>query len=222
MTTFLTRRHFATFALVAGTLLGCREETSSPNSQGAVSAPGPPALRLVRRLEADVRTLNYIHHTEEGERQVLAYIHDPLVAIDQNLQPAPSLATHWTMSRDGRIFTLHLDPRATFSDGVPLTAADVLFTLNAILDEKSPQFSAAFSDLDRTKTRALDDHSVLLAFKETRAGRLLAFNIGILPKHAYKAVRKREIAEVIGTGAYIVKQHVPGRRRDRAANELLA
>lgn len=56
------------------------------------SEPAPPTLsRVSRRLDADVKTLNYLLHTTEEERQVLAYLYDPLIALDQNLKPAPGM-----------------------------------------------------------------------------------------------------------------------------------
>jgi len=43
-------------------------------------------------------------------------------------EPIPVLATHWEISNNNRTYTFFLDPRATFSDGRPLTAYDVSFT----------------------------------------------------------------------------------------------
>jgi hypothetical protein len=46
-------------------------------------------------------------------------LYDPLIALDQNLEPAPGIAARWEMGDGGRTYALHLDPRATFSDGRP-------------------------------------------------------------------------------------------------------
>ena len=50
----------------------------------------------------------------------------------------PSLAESWTTSADGRTFTLKLR-QAVFSDGVPFTADDVLFSFAAVYDAKVQQ-----------------------------------------------------------------------------------
>ena len=86
------------FSLVLVLLLAggaCRRETPAPPPPAtAPVASNTPREggRLVRRLESDIRTLSYILHTEEEERQILSLIYDPLVAFDQNLTPIPGIA----------------------------------------------------------------------------------------------------------------------------------
>ncbi len=83
---------------------------------------------LVRRLENDINTLNYILQTTQYERWVLSCLYDPLIDLDANLQPVPGTAARWEVSPDHLIYTLHLDRRSTFSDGTPVLASDVVFT----------------------------------------------------------------------------------------------
>src|SRR5712691_5717399 len=45
----------------------------------------------------------------------------------------PDFATSWSTSADGKTWTFHLVPNAKWSDGKPLTSADVAFTLNTII-----------------------------------------------------------------------------------------
>ena len=42
----------------------------------------------------------------------------------------PDLATSWDISNDGKKYTFHLRPDAQFSDGSPVTAQDVAYSLN--------------------------------------------------------------------------------------------
>jgi len=51
----------------------------------------------------------------------------------KDMSPAPGLATKWTTSPDGRTWTFTVRSGVKFSDGVPLTAADVAYTYNRIL-----------------------------------------------------------------------------------------
>lgn len=48
----------------------------------------------------------------------------------------PGLAESWTVSPDNKVYTIKLRPNLTFSDGSPLTADDVAFTLTVLLDPK--------------------------------------------------------------------------------------
>src|SRR5215213_2395450 len=171
-------------ALLLALSLACTRETPQPPPPPApTNVPAVPheGGRLQLRLESAITTLNYLLHANEDERQVLSFIYDPLVAFDQNLNPIPATATRWEVLDGGRTYVFHLDERATWSDGKPVRASDVVFTLHKILDEDSMQYAAAFELLDREQTKVVDEHTVRVAFKEARAGQLLSFNVGILP-----------------------------------------
>jgi peptide/nickel transport system substrate-binding protein len=202
-------------ALLLALSLACTRETPQPPppppSPKNVPAVPRDGGRLVLRLESAITTLNYLLHTNEDERQVLSFIYDPLVAFDQNLNPIPATATRWEVLDGGRTYVFHLDERATWSDGKPVRASDVVFTLQRILDEESMQYAAAFELLDREQTKAVDEHTVRVAFKEARAGQLLSFNVGILPEHIYGKGDFKKNPAVIGNGPYVLKQ----RTRDR-------
>ena len=163
----------------------------------------------MRRLETEVKTLNYILHTEEDERQVLSMLYEPLVAFDQNLMPIPGLATKWEIGDGGKSYTLHLDPRATWSDGTPVKASDVVFTLGKIIDAESPQFAAWFDGLDRKQTKALDTHTVRVVFAEARVAQIYSFNIGVMPEHVYGKGDFEKNTQVIGNGPYVLKRREP-------------
>ena len=69
-------------------------------------------------------------------------IFTPMVLLDPvTLNPTPSLARSWTVSPSGSTYTFHLDPRAKFQDGVPVTAADVEFTVLSMLN---PHYTGPF------------------------------------------------------------------------------
>lgn len=54
----------------------------------------------------------------------------------ETLQPEPGLAREWTISDDGLTYTFTLQDGVTFSDGTPLTTADVEFTLRGLLTKE--------------------------------------------------------------------------------------
>jgi peptide/nickel transport system substrate-binding protein len=186
-------------------------------------APPPPAKpventthdggRLVRRLEGNIKTLNYLLQTTEDEHQVLALLYDPLVDLDQNLAPIPGVAARWEVLDGGKTYVLHLDPRANFSDGQPVRASDVVFTLNKIFEADSTQFAPWFDGLDREQTKAVGERTVRVVFKEASAGRIFSFNLGVLPEHVYgKEKNFVRSSKVVGNGPYVLKR----RERDRS------
>ena len=203
--------------LVAVSLLACRRETPQPPPPATQTATQPATGprdggRLVRRLQNDVATLNYVLHTLEEERQVLAYLYDPLIDLDQNLNPIPATVARWDVLDQGRAYVLHLDPRATFSDGQPVRASDVIFTLHKILDEESIQYASWFEHLDREKTAVIDERTVRVVFKEARPAQLRSFNIAPMPEHVYAKEKFDRTTKVVGNGPYVLKQRERGGR----------
>ena len=167
--------------------------------------------RITIRLEADPETLNAVLQTTEDERQVLSFVNDPLIAFDQNAKPIPATATRWEVLDGGKTYVLHLDPRATFSDGQPVRASDVVFTLGKIVNDQSPQFSGWFASLDLAQTKAVDERTVRVVFKDARVAQLLAFNIAVLPEHVYGKGEFGKIRKVVGNGPYVVISREVGR-----------
>ena len=212
-------RSLASLLIVTGLLFGsCRDrETPQPPPPTSTTATttvdaGPrKGGRLVRRLEGDINTLSYLHQSTEDERQVLQYIYDPLIDFNASLEPIAGTVERWEIEDEGKTYVLHIDPRAKFSDGQPVTAADVIFTLEKILDEPSVQFSAWFEALDRQQTKAVDDRTVRVVFTEARVPQLVYFNIGVLPKHVYEKLDLKKTTTVVGNGPYVFARRETGK-----------
>src|SRR4051794_39435872 len=65
------------------------------------------------------------------DRGITLQSYQPLLLQDQNLQPTPGLAVSWKM-RDPTTWEIKLRPGVVFSDGSPLTPADVLFSMDRV------------------------------------------------------------------------------------------
>src|SRR3984885_10383040 len=108
--------------------------------------------------------------------------------------------------------TFHLDPRARFSDGKPVTAADVLFSWALLRDKGRPNYRTYYSKV--AKAEALDPLTVRFDFGGTQ-DRELPLILGlmpILPRHAINAATFEEtsMATPIGSGPYRVSAVKPG------------
>lgn len=198
-------------------LAACAKETPAPPppapaaTQTAARTGPVDGGKLNRRITNDVNTLNYVLQSSEEERQVMQYLFDPLIDLDEHANPIPGIATRWEILDGGKTYVLHLDPKATFSDKRPVRAADVVFTLNRIVTEEALQFAAWFEGLDRENTKAVDDHTVRVAFKEPRVGQLLSFNIGVMPEHVYGKGDFAKNRKVVGAGPYVLISREVGR-----------
>jgi peptide/nickel transport system substrate-binding protein len=170
--------------------VSCGRETPAPQSAAATPDDNMPQEggTLLRHLPADVATLNPVIPTSRYDRLVMNYIFTPLVTLDVDLKPGPGLATKWEISPDGLNYVFHLDPRATFSDGTPVHASDVLYTIAKVVDPttEAAQAAGGFDKIDMSKTHVIDDHTIAVGFKEALAPQLAHFNdILVMPEHVY-------------------------------------
>ena len=122
----------------------------------------------------------------------------------------PALARRWASSDDGGEFVFELDPRAKWSDGTPVTAADVKWTFDAVTDPKSDtgpwKPTLAFFE----SPEALDERTVRFVKKERGAKDwrdvLNCSSFWILPRHAFagRDFNKLDFVGAVSGGAYMI------------------
>jgi len=116
------------------------------------------------------------------------------------------LAKSAEVSADGLTVTFHLDPRARFSDGVPVTAADVVWTFNTLMTQGAPFYAGYYGGV--ANVRADGAETVVFTLKPG-SGRDLPSNLGgifILPAHFWKGRNFADplLVAPIGSGPYQV------------------
>jgi peptide/nickel transport system substrate-binding protein len=171
---------------------------------------------VFRRLPGDVSTMNPLLPTSHYDRWVSHYLFTPMVDFDVNLQPTPGLAKSWEISPDGKVFTFHLDPKATFDDGLPVRPSDVLFSLKKITDPatEAAQLAGHFQKVDWANTKAVDDHTVAIAFLEAYAPQMGFFNdLLVAPEHVYSQgdFKADYNFKTVGNGPYKLVRRVAGK-----------
>ena len=127
----------------------------------------------------------------------------------------PSLARKWAVSDDGREFTFVLDERATWSDGRPVTAEDVRWTFDAVMDPKS-MTGPWKSMLGFFEPPEVVDMRTVRFRKKGESPRdwrdiLNCATFWILPKHAF-AGRDFDKINLVGAvvgGAYVIARAEP-------------
>lgn len=140
---------------------------------------------LVRVLEGDCATLNYVLYTSQYEAEVLNYVLRNVVDLDRELNYVPGLAEKWDVSADGLTYTFHLRADATWEDGKPVTADDFEFTVRSILDPKIPSPNKKPLFEDYASSKVVDPKTYSITFRKPFAGRLGLFNMALIPKHVY-------------------------------------
>lgn len=103
--------------------------------QAGEQDPRTPPVGLVAGLLGHPGDLD--PHTGSGRSGalVLEQIYDTLVRPGPDLLPQPGLATRWEVSDDGLTWTFHLHRGVTFHDGTPLTADDVVASLQRVREQ---------------------------------------------------------------------------------------
>jgi microcin C transport system substrate-binding protein len=119
---------------------------------------------------------------------VFNLVYDSLLDLDpETLEFEPLIASSWTISPDKKTFTFRIDPRAKWADGVKVTAGDVKFTIDTIMN-KSNLTSVQRISFSRFEEPVVeDDHTVVFKAKFVH---FLNFanlaSLNILPGHIYK------------------------------------
>ncbi len=119
------------------------------------------------------------------------------------------------LAKDRMSMVYHIHPKATFSDGHPVTADDFVFSWKLISDPQyHPMYKQYFKDIKNVE--ALDDHTVQYTFAILNQELpLITGQMSILPKHIYGQAGKifgsdfDEIA--IGSGPYIIDKYEFGK-----------
>ena len=149
-----------------------------------------------------------------SEIAVLNALYDYLFETDSSSNLVPCLASSWERSEDGREYRLELVEQAVFHDGSPLTAGDVVWTMQWQLDAGGTMADvlAAIESIE-----ALDDHTVVFRLAAPDPDflyRLTEYKLVILKAGA------QNTGEVFnGTGPFIMEELIAGDRAVMRANE---
>ncbi|MDE2446450.1 MAG: ABC transporter substrate-binding protein, partial [Alphaproteobacteria bacterium] len=121
------------------------------------------------------------------------------------------LAESIDASDDRQTFTFKIRPEAKFSDGSPVTAADVQFSMEIQRDHGRPNFKNNYSKI--TKVETPDDHTI--TFYQNKGDRELPMIIGLMPilskkSWAGKNFEDTTLNPLIGSGPYVFGEIKPG------------
>jgi peptide/nickel transport system substrate-binding protein len=215
---------------------GCEPDRSS--SRGELSQQANEARerggQVVVSLRAEPRTFNRFLSSDQTTEVLSMLMQGRLVRINRStFELEPWLAERWESSDDGRTHTLHLRQGVVWSDGVPFTSADVLFSLRAAYDPsvKSPVASSITIKGQPITGAAPDDSTVVLTYPSPSGpGLRLLDMLPILPKHKLEsALSSGKFAqswatttapgEIVGTGPFVLREYQPGQRLVLDRNE---
>jgi peptide/nickel transport system substrate-binding protein len=225
----------APLVLVAAALAisACRPDAPPPSPAGST---GPArGGELVASLRSEPSTYN--RYLPEGAGAAVELVtlltHARLVRVNRVTDELePWLAEGWTVAADGVSFTVTLRDGITFSDGHPLTSADVLFSFKVAYAPavKSPLGLALQINGKPLQVSAVNDRTITVRLPEPFApGLRLLENLPVLPKHKLEAALdagtfagawspSKPLADIAGLGPFVLTEHVAGQRLVFARN----
>jgi len=146
-------------------------------------------------------------------------IFDGLAELDKDLNPVPALAEYWTISEDVTNYTFYLRRGVQFHNGDELTAGDVKFSLERLLDKQtnSPYYqfflprvvgAAEFREGKRKDVagfRVVDEHTFEIQWTKPYVSALYLLSMHfckIMPRERVQGRERRFFERPIGTGPF--------------------
>ena len=141
---------------------------------------------------------------------------------DESFALYGGLASRVSMPPDRSSVHFTINRRARFSDNVPVTSADVKFSLERLRDKGRPNHRYYYSQVSRIETP--DRYNIIFHIAADPPNRELPLILGlmpILPKHIYKNkdIQKAGLALPTGSGPYVVEKITPGSQVRFARNK---
>ena len=199
------------FALNAGLGASGAPTASAVSPLSAPTDSLPPIGPTIREgILSRPSSINPLTSRTQADRDLVALIYSGLAKLGPGSTVVPDLAKSWTTDRTGAIWTVRMRPDATWQDGAPVTAADVVFTVKLLQDPKYNGPSA--SSWSEVKVTALNDHTVRFVLRTPLAGFVYALRQPLLPEHLLRGVAVTGLADSpfsmapVGSGPYRLVQ----------------
>ncbi|MFQ3646313.1 MAG: ABC transporter substrate-binding protein [Anaerolinea sp.] len=154
-------------------------------------APGEGGFIIEGNFGGDVANLNPILLSDTASARVAGFIYPGLIGVDVTTatftenDPA-ALVTNWEISEDGLVYTFTLRDDWVWSDGTPITSADILYSWNAIIN---PEVQSRYAYLTEyiEKVEAPTPNTYVVTFKENTCQNLPFASLPIVPSHVLPA-----------------------------------
>lgn len=155
------------------------------------------------------RSMNPLIGNNITNRVLFSLIYQGLFSVDRNNVPVPILCSYFQATADNRNYTIYLEESATFSDGSPVTTADVIASYEAA--KNSNYYSGRFTYIDSV---VQGESSNAVTFHLTTAYESLPLLLDI----PIVKVGHTEDDYPLGTGPYVFQQNVAGAHLAKVTN----
>ncbi|MEN6383579.1 MAG: peptide-binding protein [Phycisphaerales bacterium] len=191
--------------------------------------PGDEGDWLVWAMNGEIRTLNLLSVDSDIDTRDIVYSNIIESLFTQDLESdkvklKPKLAEKMDISKDGLEITITLKDNIHFSDGTPVTADDVIFTYETIMNPKI-DCADLRSYLHNIKSlEKIDQHTVKFVLAEQFWQTIQTVGeFYVFPKHIYQFTDPNEfnkrVSNPVGSGPYVFERWEPGQQVVLKRNE---
>jgi peptide/nickel transport system substrate-binding protein len=165
---------------------------------------------IVEGVVGNPRFINPVLALSEADKNLSVLVYSGLVRSTPEGKLENDLAENISIENNGLKYVVTLRKDATFHDGEPVTADDIIFTIQKITDPliKSPQRG----NWDGIEIEKIDEYTLVFNLKKAYAPFMENLTVGILPRHIWKNVSDDEFAFSqfntfpIGSGPFMVSK----------------
>jgi peptide/nickel transport system substrate-binding protein len=199
---------------------------------------GKPGGQIVLYQLGDPKSFNLITAAETSSTDILGRVYEGVV--DRNpltLEWEPRLAEKWEIASDNLSAVFTMRKGVVWSDGKPITAQDVVYTINDIIlnQEKDSEGNFLLNTNQRDsflvgeaymKVELIDDYRFKVTLPSLYAGLLETMAVAPMPKHIFEPLIKEkgiaavnsfwgvdtDVTKVVGSGPFLIDQYVPSQK----------
>lgn len=222
------------YPIFTGGLAACLTLTSCIKKEGSKGGKNfilKKEETFYRNFSVEPENLHPIKSSDVYSRVVQEHILESLLQRNPNTyELEPSLAERWERSPDGKTFVFYLHKGLKWSDGKPLTAKDVKFSLDAYKDPSYGGIHTVSYYENMKSAKIIDDRTIQFQIKEVYFKNFdIVSGMAILPEHIYMKKEENSPSEaegavnlnktVIGSGPYKVSLYRKGKMLALSKNE---
>ncbi|HEY9244188.1 MAG TPA: ABC transporter substrate-binding protein [Streptosporangiaceae bacterium] len=199
--------------LFAACLLAAACGGGSSGGGGGSSASGGNSTLTISNESGALWTCNFNPYNLSYIYLSLGTVYEPLAFVNtlQNAKASPWLATSWAYSNGNKTLTFTIRNGVKWSDGKPMTAADVAFSFNLLKKYKALDINSVWSVLSSVTQQG---NKVVMDFQKPAVNYFfyIADQVAIVPQHIWASISnpvKYPDLHPVGTGPYTVSPCTP-------------
>ena len=222
----LRRARWLLAAALALVLAAAGAGVAAPAGAAAASSPSPSGPTLRIQSQTSFSTFNPFTAYFDGDLEVIGEIYPALTVLGAHNQPVPYLASKWNTSADKLTWTFSLHPGLKWSDGKPLSASDVAWTLNLIMHNSVAATANGSLVSGFASVTAPSPATLVIKTKQPEANLLyLLTQLPIVPQHVWASKVsqlnsfKNQATPVVGYGPFTLTGYATNQYATLTANK---